>query len=94
MSDADSQPEPISLATHLDHLAADADDVVDMLNRQHEAGGDIHPEALPKAARLQTSLKQVIDALHTHPHLAAGSDDVWAMLNREHHEHTGGTPIE
>ncbi|MFV0259600.1 MAG: hypothetical protein ACK5PP_14285 [Acidimicrobiales bacterium] len=94
MSDAGSQPEPISLATHLDHLAADADDVVAMLNRQHDAGGDIHPEALPKAARLQTSLKQVIEALRTHPHLAASSDDVWAMLNRQHHDHPDGTPIE
>jgi hypothetical protein len=86
MSDDDNQE---SLDTHLEHLAADADDVVAMLNRQHADGGDIHPEALPKAARLQTSLRKVIDALRHHEHLAAGGDDVWGTLTREHRDHHG-----
>ena len=78
------EPRPESLDIHLEHLAADADDVVAMLTRHHDEGGDIHPEALPKAARLETSLRKVIDALRHHEHLAAGADDVWAMLTREH----------
>lgn len=69
-----------TLPHHLEHLAADANDVVAMLTRQHADGGDIHPEALPKAERLATSLRQVIDALTTHEHLAAGAEDVWRML--------------
>jgi len=72
--------EPGTLPHHLEHLAADANDVVAMLTRQHADGGDIHPEALPKAERLATSLRQVIDALTTHEHLAAGAEDVWRML--------------
>ncbi len=55
-----------------------------MLTRNHDEGGDIHPEALPKAARLQTSLREVIRALIHHDHLAMKSDDVWAVFTREH----------
>lgn len=55
-----------------------------MLTRQHEAGGDLHPEALPNAERLQTSLRAVIHALTHHEHLAMSADDVWAALTLEH----------
>lgn len=75
--------EPGTLPHHLEHIAADADDVVAMLTRHHAEGGDIHPEALPKAERLATGLRQVIDALTTHEHLAAGADDVWRLLGME-----------
>ena len=74
----------VTLALHLEHIAADADDVLAMLTRKHDEGGDIHPEELGKAARLQTSLRKVIHALTHHEHLAMGADDVWAMLNRHH----------
>ncbi len=76
--------EPGSLVHHLEHLAVDADEVVAMLTRHHEAGGDLHPEALPKAERLQTSLRAVIHALIRHEHLAMAADDVWAALTVEH----------
>ncbi|MEQ8719178.1 MAG: hypothetical protein RIE08_16330 [Acidimicrobiales bacterium] len=78
--------QPGTLRHHLEHLAADADDVVAMLTRRHAEGGDIHPEPLAKAERLQTSLREVIDALTHHEHLAMGADDVWAMLTRKHSE--------
>ena len=76
-----SSPDPHPF--HLAHLAADADDVVAMLTRHHEDGGDIHPEALPKAERLATSLRQLITALGTHEPLAASTDDVLHMLGIE-----------
>lgn len=78
--------EPKTLTSHLEHLAVDADDVVAMLTRHHEAGGDLHPEALPKAERLKTSLNEIIHALTHNEHLAMDADDVWGVLNREHHE--------
>lgn len=83
-------PEPGTLAHHLGHLAADADDVVEMLTRSHEEGGDIHPEALAASKRLSTSLRDVIHALTEHEHLAMSSDDVWAMLTRRHEGHDDG----
>ena len=73
-----------SMAHHFEHLAADADDVVALLSRQHEQGGDIHLEALPKAARLRTSLHDVLEALRHNEHLAMGADDVWKALSRKH----------
>ncbi|MBT8240628.1 MAG: hypothetical protein KJN63_05320 [Acidimicrobiia bacterium] len=72
-----------TLAHHLEHLAATADDVVGMLNRSHEAG-EIHPEALTQAAHLQTSLRDVIHALLHHEHLAIKADDVWKVLTVKH----------
>ena len=83
------QPDPETLAHHLGHLAADADDVMAMLASQHADGGDIHPEAMHKAERLQTSLHDVIQALTRHEHLAMGSDDVWSALTRKHNDETG-----
>ncbi len=77
-------PEEGTLAHHLAHLAADADDVVAMLSRPHAEGGDIHPEALPTAERLQTSLHDVLHALADHEHLAMSADDVWKVLTRKH----------
>ena len=76
-----SDPSPVPL--HLEHLAADADDILAMLSRHHDEGGDLHPEALPKAEHLATSLRQLIEALHTHEHLAAGMDDVLRMLGSD-----------
>lgn len=73
-----------SLAHHLEHLRADAADVEAMLTVAHDEEGDIHPEALGKAARLKTSLAEVIHALTHHEHLKAGADDVWKMLTIEH----------
>lgn len=84
MTSGSEEAEHGTLAHHLEHIAADADDVVAMLTRNHDEGGDIHPEALPKAARLQTSLREVIRALIHHDHLAMKSDDVWAVFTREH----------
>ena len=80
MADTDATP----MAHHFQHLAADADEVVALLSRQHEQGGDIHLEALPKAARLRTSLHEVLDALRHNEHLAMGADDVWKALSRNH----------
>ena len=82
MSD-DKPAEDGTLAHHLEHLAATADDVVDMLSRPHEAG-EIHPEALTRAAHLQTSLRDVIHALLHHEHLAIKADDVWKLLTVKH----------
>ncbi|CCM65644.1 MULTISPECIES: hypothetical protein [Candidatus Neomicrothrix] len=73
-----------TLAHHLGHLAADADDVMAMLTAHHAEGGDLHQDALAKTERLQSSLHDVIHALTRHEHLAMGSDDVWAMLSRKH----------
>ena len=73
-----------TLAHHLEHLRADAEDVEAMLTVAHSEGGDVHPEALAKSARLQTSLADVIHALTHHEHLAADADDVWKMLTVEH----------
>lgn len=82
--------EPKTLASHLEHLAADADDIVAMLTRQHNEEGDIHPEALAKSERLQTSLREVISALTHHERLAMKADDVWAALSVKHAEHDTG----
>ncbi|MFW2383283.1 MAG: hypothetical protein ACN4GZ_16135, partial [Acidimicrobiales bacterium] len=79
----DKPAEDGTLAHHMEHLAATADDVVDMLSRPHEAG-EIHPEALAHAAHLQTSLRDVIHALLHHDHLAIKSDDVWKALTVKH----------
>jgi hypothetical protein len=84
-------PEPASLAHHLSHLAADADDVEAFLTRAHDEGGDIHPEALGKSERLATSLRDVIHALTEHEHLAMGSDDVWKGLTVKHSGNGDGT---
>lgn len=86
--------EPGSLAHHLEYLAADADDVNAMLETSHQEGGDIHPEALGKSARLQTSLHEVIHELTHHEHLAMGADDVWKMLTVKHNEHEINPPTE
>jgi hypothetical protein len=69
---------------HFERLAADADDVVDLLNRQHAEGGDLHPEVLPKAARLRTSLHDLREALTHNEHIAMGADDIWKTLTRKH----------
>lgn len=49
-----------TLAHHLGHLAADADDVMAMLTAHHAEGGDLHQDALAKTERLQSSLHDVI----------------------------------
>jgi hypothetical protein len=72
-----------TLADHLEHLAATADDVVDMITRSHTAG-EIHPETLTQAAHLQTSLRDVINALLHNEHLAMKGDDIWKVLTRQH----------
>lgn len=79
-----------TLAHHLTHLAASADDLVEMINRPHK-GGEIHPEALPASEHLAASLKDVIHALTHHEHLAMDSDDVWKTLSRKHQGRTDGT---
>jgi hypothetical protein len=84
-------PQAETLAEHLGHLAADADDVKALLTRQHDDGGDIHPEALGKADRLATGLRDVIAALGEHDHLAMTADDVWAALSRRHRSKGDGT---
>lgn len=83
------ESEPGTLAHHLEHLSADAEDVAAMLTAKHAEDGDIHPEALAKSERLSTSLKDVIHALTHHEHLAMGSDDVWTGLTRDHHAADG-----
>ena len=85
------QSDSGSLAHHLEHLAADADDVTEFLTRQHEEGGDIHPEALGASKRLSTSLREVIRALTEHEHLAMTSDDVWKALTAKHTSRDDGT---
>jgi len=75
-----------TLAKHLSHVAATADDLTAMLNRPHELG-EIHPEALEKSEHLATSLKAVIHALTEHEHLAMSSDDVWKALTVKHRDH-------
>lgn len=82
---------PETLAQHLGHLAADADDIKDFLTRQHDDGGDIHPEALGKAERLSTSIRDVINALREHEHLAINADDVWGALSVRHRAGDDGT---
>ena len=76
--------EDDSLAHHLEHLRADAADVQALLTASHRDGGDVHPEALAKSARLQTSLADVIYALTHHEHLAMDADDAWKLLTIEH----------
>lgn len=91
--EADNEAEPGSLAHHLGHLAADAEDVEALINRAHSEGGDIQPEALGKAQRLSTSLRDVIHELTKHhEHLAMTADDVWRVLTVKHDEH-GDKPI-
>jgi hypothetical protein len=75
--------EDEALVHHLEHLAATADDVVELLSRPHQSG-EIHPEALAEAAHLQTSLRDVISALLHHEHLAIKGDDVWKALTVKH----------
>lgn len=85
----DQTPDDATLAHHLDHLAATADDVVGLLGRPH-ADGEIHPEALGKAERLSTSLRDVIHALTHHDHLAMSGDDIWKFLTVKHQDHEEG----
>ena len=85
----DQTSEDETLANHLIHLAATADDVAALLNRPH-AEGEIHPEALGKAEHLSTSLKDIIYALTHHEHLAMSSDDVWKALTVKHRDHEPG----
>jgi hypothetical protein len=80
----EEQDEPKEVTHHIEQLAADADDLMALLTRQHEEGGDLHPEALGKAARLQTSLHAVLNALTKHEHIAMGAEDVWRTFSREH----------
>lgn len=75
--------EENTLANHLSHLSATADDVVRFLNRPHD-GSEIHPEALAKSEQLATSLKDVIHALTHNEHLAMTSEDVWKTLSAKH----------
>lgn len=82
----DQTAEHGTLAHHLEHLAATADDVAAMLNRPH-AEGEIHPEALGKAEHLSTSIKDIIHALTHHEHLAMTRDDVWKALTIGHRDH-------
>ncbi len=79
-----------TLAHHLTHLAATADDVITFLSRRHEEP-EIHPEALAKSEHLATSLREVINALLHHDHLAMTSDDVWKTLTRKHRAVDDGT---
>ena len=79
-----------TLANHLSHLAATADDVITYLSRPHEEA-EIHPEALAKSEHLATSLKEVIAALTHHEHLAMTSDDVWKTLTVKHRAAEDGT---
>jgi hypothetical protein len=79
-----------TLAHHLSHLAATADDLAALLSRPHEEG-EIHPEALAESEHLSTSLKDVIHALTKHEHLAMTGDDVWRALSVKHVDHTDGT---
>ncbi len=74
-----------TLAHHLTHLAASADDLAEFLGRPHDAA-EIHPEALAKSEKLATSLKEVVYALTHHEHLAMTSDDVWKALTIKHDE--------
>ena len=85
----DQTPEDSTLAHHLTHLAATADDVADLLGRAHKEG-EIDPQALGKAAHLSTSLKDVIHALTHHEHLVMSSDDVWKALTVKHKDHEAG----
>ncbi len=77
-----------TLAHHLTHLAATADDILSMVNRAHD-GGEIHPEALAKSEHLATSLKDVIAALTHNEHLKMSGDDVWKTLTRKHDDGSG-----
>lgn len=72
-----------TLARHLEHLAATADDVAAMLSRPHPEA-EIRPEALAKSEQLSTSLKEVIYALTHLEHLAMTGDDVWKALTIKH----------
>ncbi len=84
----DTKPsdDDVSLADHLSTLADDASGLSALLNAEHSAEGDIHPEALVKAAKLETSLREVIKALTHHEHLAMGADDIWKALSVEHED--------
>ena len=89
----ENEPQDGTLAHHLEHLAASADDLSAMLTRSHDDAGDIHPEALPAAEKLSTSLKDIIHALTHHEHLAMSSDDVWKTLSVKHTDHDHGEPL-
>lgn len=78
-----------TLASHLSHLAATADDLSKFLNRPH-VEAEIHPEALAKSEQLATSLKDVIHALTHHEHLAMTGDDVWRALSIKHRGNDDG----
>ncbi len=86
----DPEAEDGTLAHHLTHLAASADDLAHLLTVAHE-DREIHPEAMGKSEHLATSLKAVIDALIHHEHLAMSSDDVWKALTSKHGESHDGT---
>ncbi len=85
MTNSSSSNDGIDLAQHLGSLADDASGLSALLNASHAEGGDIHPEALARAAKLETSLRQVIHALGHHDHLAMDADDIWHALDVEHH---------
>lgn len=86
---SDPNTEEGTLAHHLTHLAATADDVAAFLGREHESS-EIHPEALAKSEHLVTSLKEVIHALTHHEHLAMTQDDVWQALSVKHQGRSDG----
>ncbi len=88
MSDPTAQEE--TLAQHLAHLAATADDVAAFLNREHE-NTEIHPEALAKSEHLVAGLKDVIQALTHNEHLVMTGDDVWKALTVKHRERSDGS---
>ena len=90
VSEEPPTPEAGTLANHLEHLAVEVDDVIALLNRQHEEG-EIHPEALPRVEHVSTSLRDVIHALTHHDHLAMTGDDVWTALTLKHKKQTDGT---
>ena len=79
-----------TLANHLSHLAATADDVIGFLNQAHD-DAEIKPAALAKSEHLATSLREVVDALRHHDHLAMTSDDVWKSLTMKHQAAEDGT---
>ena len=87
---SDPSVEDGSLAHHLAHLAATADDVAAFLNRDHETS-EIHPETLKKSEHLVASLRDVIYALTHNEHLAMTSDDVWKALTLKHKGQGDGT---
>lgn len=85
--------ESATLTNHIKLLLADATDVTALLNVHHRDGGDVNPETLGKAERLETSLGEVVEALTHHEHLAMDADDVWHMLSVKHKEREINRPL-